>query len=228
MDPARLWRTRVTWALLGAGATLAIVTVRERSEGDAEGRPGASSEASVEPVPAVAGEPVPESAVASADAVPTPVASVVDTPITAPLDDVLEPPPLPDVPAPAESPAEATPPDPAEPPAAAVEPYAIPLPLMPGARIMKRTHKLHEAGGTVHTLALHVPAPGRQVEAFYRSALAEADLAVSGGSTRPATMGSGHRSSLHGRGRDATVHVNLQQSAGTLRTIVRIIWRRLP
>jgi hypothetical protein len=233
MNRAMLWRTRVIWALLGAGVTLAIDNVREHGDGDAKAQPSASTEASVEPTPSVQSEPAPtvESTLPTPveSTLPTPVESA-DAPIAVLIDDVLES-PIPDVPSftePTADTVEAVPADPVGPPASAVEPYEIPLPLMPGGRIMKRSHKAHEHSGTVHTLALFVPAPGRQVEAFYRSALTDAKLSVSGGNPKPSTMGSGHRSSLLGRSRDAIVHVNVQQSAGTLRTVVRIIWRRLP
>jgi hypothetical protein len=101
--------------------------------------------------------------------------------------------------------------------------------MMPGTRVMKRSQRPdEEQGGVIHTLALSVPAPGMQVEAFYRSALADAKLVVTGGGGEPSSMGSGHRSALRGRGREARVNVNMQQRAGTLRTVVRIIWRTLP
>lgn len=111
----------------------------------------------------------------------------------------------------------------------AAEPFQIPLPMMPGTRVMKRSQRPDaEQGGVIHTLALSVPAPGMQVEAFYRSALGDAKLVVTGGGGEPSSMGSGHRSALRGRGREARVNVNMQQRAGTLRTVVRIIWRTLP
>lgn len=186
------WRTRVIWALVGAGAAVAITSLSRTSE---------SSREHVAPAVEAASAPV--------DATP-----VVAPPAAVPH---TEPSPVPESPPPAPA---------ASPPAA---PFEIPLPMMPGARVMKRGQRPdEELGGTIFTLSLSVPAPGMQVESFYRSALADAKLVVTGGSREPTTMGSGHRSSLRGRGREANVHVNLQQRAGTLRTIVRIIWRTPP
>ena len=206
-----LWRTRVTWALVGAGVTLAITSLRERSDGSAAAE-AVAPEASVE---------LPTSV--------EPPASV-KPPASVELPTSVEPPatvsseiPIPETDAAVTAtnvPAVANP---------VADPFEIPLPLMPGARVMKRSQQPDEAhGGTLYTLALSVPAPGMQVESFYRSALADAKLVVTGGSREPSTIGSGRRSSLRGRGRDAIVHVNLQQRGGTLRTIVRILWRTLP
>ncbi len=219
------WRTRLTWALVGAGAALAI----ER------GWPGAHQAPPTDgPVVAVgepASAPMPAGPPAPAMPPPEPAppaastleASTSGTEAAGPEASTsgteaagLEA---------STSGTEASPTEPVPAPAPAFE---IPLPRMPGARIMKRGQQpSEEHGGVVHTLALSVPAPGAQVEAFYRSALADARLAVSGGSTQPTSLGSGHRSSLRGRGRDASVHVNIQQRAGTLRTTVRILWRPL-
>ena len=242
MDDATLLRTRVTWALVGAGVTLAIMSWREHgaSEASVEARVGGGTPPAAE-VPV--GDPLASSHVDGtpvgdplADFTPpegAPLLAVADgSPAAA--DPIAEPgtatTPASDAAgavAPAEPAASTTAPPTGSTPAA--EPFEIPLPLMPGARIMSRSQRPDpEHGGTIYTLALSVPAPGVQVEPFYRAALADAKLAVSGGSTQPSTMGTGHRSSLRGRSRDARVNVNLRQPAGKLRTIVRIIWQTLP
>ena len=219
MDAATLWRTRVTWALLGAGVTLAITSLREREDGAAV--PGTVASASAGqasgavPTSASDGPSVATPTVEPTPAEPTPVVAAAVEPLPATFDPPLvasaplvEPAPV------------ATPP---------VTAFEIPLPLMPGARVMKRGQRPdEELGGTIYTLTLSVPAPGMQVESFYRRALADEKLSVAGGSTTPSSIGSGLRTSLRGRGRDASVHVNLQQRAGKLRTTVRIIWRSLP
>ena len=240
MDHATRWRTRVTWALVGAGVTLAIMSLREHgaSEASVEARVGGSTPQAAE---APVGDP-PASAHVDATPVGDPLADFTP-PQGAPLlavadgslaaaDPIAEPsaatPPESDAAAAAVAPAASTTAPPTGSPPAA-EPFEIPLSLMPGARIMSRSQRPDpEHGGTIYTLALSVPAPGVQVEPFYRAALGDAKLAVSGGSTQPSTMGTGHRSSLRGRSRDARVNVNLRQPAGKLRTIVRIIWQTLP
>jgi hypothetical protein len=222
------WRTRLTWALVGAGAALAIERIGHdpRKAPPADGAVVAVGEPASAPMPAPAvPPPAPTPMTAS-----TLEASTTDAEASASGTDVA------DLEASAsgtdvadlEASASGTEASPSAPEPAPVPAFEIPLPRMPGARIMKRGQQpSEEHGGVVHTLALSVPAPGAQVEAFYRSALADARLAVSGGSTQPTSLGSGHRSSLRGRGRDASVHVNIQQRAGTLRTTVRILWRPL-
>ncbi len=227
MDAAALWRTRVTWALVGAGVTLAITSIRERDEAppphDRDALASAAAPADVAPVVDapldVPGPPSGDLGVIEALPAAPPAIAVVEPSV----------PPEASPSAPVATTDAAPTPEPPPAPAAPTEAFEIPLPMMPGARVMKRSQRPDEEhGGVIHTLAISVPAPGAQVEAFYRSALADAKLAVSGGSTTRTTMGSGHRSSLRGKGRDARVHVNLQQRAHTLRTIVRIIWQRLP
>lgn len=230
MEAATPWRTRVTWALVGAGVTLAIMSLRERGDDAAEASASSPSEAN-EVAPTVASREVDVAAPATVPAAaPTPAVTTAE-PLPATDDPPLEVPP-PSLPLPVE-PAASTTTSPGPAPALAASPagerFEIPLPLMPGARVMKRAQRPdEELGGTIYTLTLSVPAPGMQVESFYRSALADAKLSVSGGGGEPSSIGSGHRSSLRGRGRDASVHVNLHQRAGKLRTTVRIIWRTLP
>lgn len=211
MDGATLWRTRVTWALVGAGATLAIASLYESTEPDPDDatRTGEHVAAHVEAMPAIANPAAPP---ISAEPAALPISAEPSSePFFEPLPST-EPSPEPIATAPAP-----------------VTAFEIPLPLMPGARVMKRGQRPdEELGGTIYTLTLSVPAPGMQVESFYRRALADEKLSVAGGSTTPSSIGSGLRTSLRGRGRDASVHVNLQQRAGKLRTTVRIIWRSLP
>lgn len=210
-----LWRTRVIWALVGACAALAITSLREPSESSRR-----APARTLEGVAAtVAATPVPTPPAATPHA--EPIAPLVSD-ATTPSSSEVPPEPVATTPATTLEPTTISTP-------AVAEPFEIPLPLMPGARVMKRSQQPDEEhGGTLYTLALSVPAPGMQVESFYRSALADAKLVVTGGSREPSTIGSGRRSSLRGRGRDAIVHVNLQQRGGTLRTIVRILWRTLP
>lgn len=234
MDAATLWRTRVTWALVGAGVALAITGLREREGGEAEATVASprapTREASVQ-APAIATSeavaPVAtpsDPAAGTAALAPDPTPAAVPSPAAVPTPAAVPAPAA--VPSPAAVPAPAAVPTPA---AAPAEAFEIPLPLMPGARVMTRGQRPdEELGGTIYTLTVSVPAPGMQVESFYRRALADAKLSVSGGSAEPSTIGSGLRTSLRGRGRDASVHVNLQQRAGKLRTTVRIIWRTLP
>lgn len=225
MDAATLWRTRAIWALVGAGVTLAITNLRERGGGNAERSAVAGDEAGDEASDEASDEVGDE----VSDEVGDEVGDVAPTiaPIAEPSTVVTTAKPLPVADEPIASATTSPPPAPAAGPP--VVPFEIPLPTMPGARVMKRTHSpAPEHGGTIHTLSLSVPAPGMQVEQFYRSALVDAKLVVSGGHGEPTSIGSSHRSSLRGRRRDATVHVNLQQRAGKLRTIVRIIWRVLP
>jgi len=224
MDAATLWRMRVTWALVGAMVTLAIIAWRDRGSGTAEPSAVASVDAEQEAPPAITplAEPsIPTFATPPVEATPPAPPAINGT------DDTVErspsEPPTANV-GPAIDPLASAPTTTA--PAA---PFELPLPLMPGARIMKRSQRPDaEHGGVIVTLALSVPAPGMQVESFYRAALVDAKLAVSGGSTEPGTMGTGHHGSLRGRSRDARVNVNLRQPAGKLRTIVRIIWQTLP
>jgi hypothetical protein len=69
--------------------------------------------------------------------------------------------------------------------------------------------------------ALRVPARPEQVEAFYRKALADQGLRVTGGST-PAQPG---RIFLRGRGRRAHADVAITGRTNRARTSVNIIWR---
>lgn len=224
MDAATSWRTRVTWAIVGAAVTLAIVSWRDRegaSKPSMDVGDGSSPKAPPVSTPLVQPTMAPIEAAHVDEAI-----SLVPPPIDA-TDDPVElgvtTEPSTDV-----GPAIASP-APVPTAAAPAAPFELPLPLMPGARIMKRSQRPDaEHGGVIVTLALSVPAPGMQVESFYRAALTNAKLTVSGGSTQPSTMGTGHRSSLRGRSRNARVNVNLRQPAGKLRTIVRIIWQTLP
>lgn len=247
MDPATLWRTRVTWALVGAGVTLAITGLGGRDGGSGtEVRVAGAQDGVTDAQDGVAGAQDgvadAQDGVAGAESRGLAVAVAGSTTAQGPLSEPWTPLANPQTPLSTPQTPVSTPQTPSAaaetglaadsaPSAAsgAGDAFEIPLPMMPGARVMKRGQRPDEEhGGTIHTLSVSVPAPGAQVEAFYRSALADAKLVVTGGSTERATMGGGHRSSLRGRGREASVHVNLQQRAGTLRTIVRIIWRTLP
>ncbi len=105
-------------------------------------------------------------------------------------------------------------------------PDTIPLPSMPGGRTMHRGQRRDEEHGDwILTHASWVPAPGEQVEAFYRTALQDAGMKVTGRG-RPGASGQGYRATLRGRGRHAKAQITLQQRAGKLRTVVRIIWRQ--
>lgn len=235
------WVTRVTWAALGAGVTAALMSVRGRGD-EVEARPepvvtaggeapreaakgGEASSAVVEPTAelspfgSTSGAPGldPDPATESTTTAQSEATDELGESTAGPTHDSIEPlEPL-------------EPSEPPEPPPGAAEPpelLEIPLPPMPGARVMSRgLRRDEEHGSWVLKLALSVPAPGPQAEAFYRSAMADAGLTVSGGSGQAGTLGSGHRVSLQGRSRDAIVQVNVQQRAGTLRSVVRIFWR---
>lgn len=105
----------------------------------------------------------------------------------------------------------------------------IPLPRMPGTRFMRQARSADEqTGGSLVVLGLSVPAPGSQVEAFYRRALKDAGMRVFGGSDAPSSMGQGHRTTLKGRGKEASAEITIHQRAGRLRSVVRIYWRIKP
>lgn len=207
-----LWATRVLWAALGSGVTAVLMS--QGSE-EPQARPGPVEVASVQ-----AGEvaaTASDHGSSGGDDRPLDVPGVAASSTGSELDPgstTLDDPTSTSTGAP-------------EPAAAEAPPLAeIPLPRMPGARVMSRgQRKDDEHGDWVLRLALSIPAPGTQVESFYRSALAEAGLAVSGGSREPGSLGTGHRASLQGRSRHASVQINVQQRAGTLRSVVRIFWR---
>jgi len=102
----------------------------------------------------------------------------------------------------------------------------VPLPWMPGSRFMRRARRPNDDGvGWLVTLGLSVPAPGTQVEAFYRSALKDEGMKVFGGGGAIGSMGEGHRATLRARGRHASAEVTIHQRPDTLRSVVRIYWR---
>ncbi len=105
----------------------------------------------------------------------------------------------------------------------------IPLPRMPGTRFMRQVRRPNDDDdGWLITQGLSVPAPGGQIEGFYRSALADQGLRVSGGGRGGKTVGEGYRGALKGRGKHASVELTIHQRPGKLRSIVRIYWRTRP
>lgn len=100
----------------------------------------------------------------------------------------------------------------------------IPLPRMPGARRMHRSARRGDDGGWIVSQALSVPAPGAQVEAYYRKALAEAGLRVSGGEVS-ASEGWRYRATLRGRSRRVRAELTVRQREGRMMTVARIYWR---
>ncbi len=102
----------------------------------------------------------------------------------------------------------------------------IPLPRMPGTRFMRRLRQPDDEGdGWLITLGLSVPAPGPAVESFYRSALKDQSMKVFGGKGAPPSDGRGYRSTLRARSKYASADVTINQRAGKLRSVVRIYWR---
>jgi hypothetical protein len=93
---------------------------------------------------------------------------------------------------------------------------------MPGTRRLRSTSTPDDEGrGWVLVHALQVPAKPEQVERFYRKALTDQGLRVTGGSN-PAQPG---RVSLRGRGRRAHADIAIAGRGNAARTSVNIIWR---
>ncbi len=102
----------------------------------------------------------------------------------------------------------------------------IPLPRLPGSRFMRRARRVDEqTGEPIVTLGLSVPAPGAQVEAFYRRAMKDAGLKVFGGRYTSAGTSDDYRSTLKGRSKYASAEVTIHQRSGKLRSLVRVYWR---
>lgn len=102
----------------------------------------------------------------------------------------------------------------------------IPLPRLPGSRFMRRARRVDEqTGEPIITLGLSVPAPGPQVEAFYRRAMKDAGLKVFGGRYGSAGTSDDYRSTLKGRNKHASAEITIHQRSGKLRSLVRIYWR---
>lgn len=102
----------------------------------------------------------------------------------------------------------------------------IPLPRLPGSRFMRRARRVDEqTGEPIITLGLSVPAPGAQVEAFYRRAMKDAGLKVFGGRYNSASSSDDYRSTLKGRSKYVSAELTIHQRSGKLRSVVRIYWR---
>ena len=98
----------------------------------------------------------------------------------------------------------------------------FPLPRMPGTRKLRAsTTPADDGRGWVLVQTLRVPAKLSQVESFYRKALTDQGLAVTGGSN-PARP---NRAFLRGRSRRAHADVTITTKEGKLQTTVRTIWR---
>ncbi len=99
---------------------------------------------------------------------------------------------------------------------------ALPLPRMPGTRRLRSTATPAEDGrGWVLVHALQVPAKPEQVETFYRKALADQGMRITGGST-PAQPG---RVFLRGRDHRAHADITIAGRGSRVRTSVQVIWR---
>lgn len=103
----------------------------------------------------------------------------------------------------------------------------VPLPKMPGTRFMRRFREPNSEGpGWEIQLGLSVPAPGKQVAAFYRAALRDAGIKLSSnrgvGGER---MSDGYSGTLRGAGRGQWAQVNITQRPNRVRTVVRVVWR---
>ncbi|MEX1364024.1 MAG: hypothetical protein AB1Z98_12915, partial [Nannocystaceae bacterium] len=96
-----------------------------------------------------------------------------------------------------------------------------------GSRFMRRFRRPDEGGdGWRITLTLSIPAPGTQVEGFYRSALREQGMTVLGGGGEAGPMREGYRSTLKGRTPSAGAEVTINQRPNRLTTVVRIYWHQ--
>lgn len=99
---------------------------------------------------------------------------------------------------------------------------------MPGTNRLRNVSRFDaESGAWVLTQTLQVPAALAHVESFYRRALAEAGLQVSGATTTDDEDGS-KRAFIKGRGRRVHASVSVRQPPNRLRTRVRIMWRVWP
>jgi hypothetical protein len=98
----------------------------------------------------------------------------------------------------------------------------FPLPRMPGTRKLRASATPAEGGrGWTLVQTLRVPAKLAHVEAFYRKALVDQGMSVSGSST-PARP---NRAYLRGRSRRAHADVTITGQEGRLQTTVQTIWR---
>ena len=220
--PPTPWSTRITWALVGASIAMFVMWLR----GPGTVEPEPSPRAQLQPGAAVGGDAPIERSVAAVPVAAFPSDAATDVgSSTSPSGTTEHGQAEPTTGAATGSTTADPAPDTAtDAPDDALAPK-IPLPTMPGTRTMRTGQRRDEqTGDWIVTHALWVPAPGQQVESFYRSALQDAKMKVSG-QGRPGSLGQGHRGTLRGRGRHANAQVTVQQRAGTLRTVVRIIWR---
>lgn len=205
---ADIWRTRLVWAGIGAGA--AVLAIRLAGPGAAHGPgvPVASASASLWRPAADDGE---HAAVSARDPAPQ---------------QRTETEPGPAVPPEAKAVA-ATAEDAAAPPdqAAAPDKPAYPLPRMPGSKNLRRTDRFDDAlGRWVLTRASRVPAPVFAVEAFFAKALESEGMTVAHVSEPPAADGT-RRVTLRGRSKRAKAQVAIRQRPGELITTARVIWQ---
>lgn len=211
---AALWRTRILWATLGAAVTAVLMWPQPPTSPPTEGgTPQLASPAddaspseltrtagvlaASEPEPEVDAEPAPsESEPVGSSGEGSSIEADSTAVDAAPTGDTED--------------------------GAALE---IPLPRMPGSKLMRDDRRPDDDGdGWRLLLTLSVPAPGPQVEAFYRSALHSERMSVWGGGEAGGSMSEGHDATLKGRGHDASAEVTVVQRPGKLRTIVRVYW----
>jgi len=99
---------------------------------------------------------------------------------------------------------------------------AFPLPRMPGTQKIRTTATRADDGrGWLLVHAVRVPARPEHAEAFYRKALADQGLRVTGGSTTAEP----NRIFLRARGRQTHAAVTITSRPGKARTTVNVIWR---
>ena len=243
------WEARALWFGLGAAtAVLVMVAMRDPEPTAVAERPDAEAPPSAEPssdlspsappaLPSPEGSaPANESVVANTepDATRTPVAAPPDR--HPPLE-VSEPVATVDpTPTPEPQPTEAND-DPESALAAEGEadakvypepsgdPPEMPMPRMPGMNQLRAKDRWDTEDGTWHlTRTWEVPAPAWTAKDFYESALGDLGM-----SATVADQGADdeHAARFMVKGRAGTTHVQvaIRQTAGTLRTRVRILWR---